>query len=61
GLTPPPEEAPLRARSVAKRRNVDQFAQAWWQWSPRWSLLAGACSTDAAFWDRPFLFFFFFG
>ena len=22
-------------------QNVDQFAQAWWQWSERWSLLAG--------------------
>ena len=29
--------------------NVDQFVQAWWQWSPRWSLLAGARHSSVRF------------
>lgn len=30
-------------------QNVDQFAQAWWQWSPRWSLLAGVRNSTVRF------------
>lgn len=29
--------------------NVDQFVQAWWQWSPRWSVLAGARHSSVRF------------
>lgn len=29
--------------------NVDQFVQAWWQWSERWSLLAGARHSSVRF------------
>jgi len=30
-------------------RNVDQFMQAWWQWSERWSLLAGVRHSTVRF------------
>lgn len=29
--------------------NVDQFAQAWWQWSPRWSALLGVRHSQVRF------------
>jgi len=29
--------------------NVDQFAQAWWQWAPRWSLLLGVRHSTVRF------------
>ncbi len=32
----------LRRDQRDRVRNVDQFAQAFWQWAPRWSLLLGA-------------------
>ncbi|MBA8683688.1 TonB-dependent receptor family protein [Stenotrophomonas tumulicola] len=32
--------------------NVDQFVQAWWQWSERWSLLAGARHSSVRFRSR---------
>ena len=32
--------------------NVDQFVQAWWQWSQRWSLLAGARHSSVRFRSR---------
>ena len=33
-------------------RNSDQFAQAWWRFAPRWSLLAGARHSKVAFDSR---------
>ncbi|KAF1013260.1 MAG: Vitamin B12 transporter BtuB [Stenotrophomonas maltophilia] len=30
-------------------QDVDQFVQAWWQWSPRWSLLLGARHSAVRF------------
>ena len=32
--------------------NVDPFAQAWWQWSPRWALLAGVRHSRVQFASR---------
>lgn len=31
----------LRRDQRDRVENLDQFAQAWWQWAPRWSLLVG--------------------
>ena len=39
----------LRRDQIDIVQNVDQFAQAWWQWSPRWSLLAGLRHSQVRF------------
>ena len=39
----------LRRDESNRVRNVDQFAQAWWQFTPRWSLLAGARHSSIQF------------
>ncbi|CAH0215114.1 TonB-dependent receptor family protein [Stenotrophomonas lactitubi] len=39
----------LRRDQIDIVQNVDQFAQAWWQWSPRWSLLAGVRHSTVRF------------
>ncbi len=39
----------LRRDQIDTVQNVDQFAQAWWQWSPRWSLLAGVRHSAVRF------------
>ena len=39
----------LRRDEDNRVRNVDGFAQAWWQFSPRWSLLAGMRHSDVEF------------
>ncbi|MEO6519402.1 MAG: TonB-dependent receptor [Pseudoxanthomonas sp.] len=39
----------LRREESNRVRNVDGFAQAWWQFTPRWSLLAGARRSDVQF------------
>ncbi|WP_313146960.1 TonB-dependent receptor [Stenotrophomonas sp.] len=39
----------LRRDQIDTVQNVDQFAQAWWQWSPRWSLLAGVRHSTVRF------------
>ncbi len=39
----------LRREESNRVRNVDGFAQAWWQFAPRWSLLAGARRSDVQF------------
>lgn len=39
----------LRRDQIDTVQNVDQFAQAWWQWSPRWSLLAGLRHSTVRF------------
>ncbi|KOQ71241.1 TonB-dependent receptor family protein [Stenotrophomonas maltophilia] len=39
----------LRRDQIDIVQNVDQFAQAWWQWSPRWSLLAGVRHSAVRF------------
>lgn len=39
----------LRRNQRDSVRNVDQFAQAWWQWSPRWALLAGVRHSSVRF------------
>ncbi|MET0808505.1 MAG: TonB-dependent receptor [Pseudoxanthomonas sp.] len=39
----------LRRDESNRVRNADGFAQAWWQFSPRWSLLAGARHSEVAF------------
>jgi iron complex outermembrane receptor protein len=42
----------LRRDEGNRVRNVDGFAQAWWQFSPRWSLLAGARHSSVDFTAR---------
>ena len=42
----------LRRDESNRVRNVDQFAQAWWEFSPRWSLLAGARHSEVRFFAR---------
>ena len=42
----------LRRNEVNRVRNRDGFAQAWWQFAPRWSLLAGARHSEVAFTAR---------
>lgn len=39
----------LRRNESNRVRNVDQFAQAWWRFAPRWSLLAGARQSEVEF------------
>jgi len=45
----------LGTRGVIRRdeansvQNVDEFAQAWWQFAPRWSVLAGVRHTEVEF------------
>ena len=39
----------LRRDQIDNVQNVDPFAQAWWQWSPRWSLLAGLRHSTVRF------------
>lgn len=39
----------LRRDEMDNVRNIDQFAQAWWQFAERWSLLAGLRHTDVRF------------
>ena len=39
----------LRRDESNRVRNFDQFAQAWWQFTPRWSLLAGARHSSIEF------------
>lgn len=39
----------LRRDQIDTVQNVDPFAQAWWQWSPRWSLLAGVRHSTVRF------------
>ncbi|WP_256776610.1 MULTISPECIES: TonB-dependent receptor [unclassified Stenotrophomonas] len=39
----------LRRNQADRVENVDQFAQAWWQWSPRWSLLLGVRHSTVRF------------
>ncbi len=42
----------LRRDQQDRVGNVDQFAQAWWQFSPRWSALAGARHSEVRFRSR---------
>lgn len=42
----------LRRDQRDQVRNVDQFAQAWWQFSPRWSALLGARHSQVRFRSR---------
>ena len=39
----------LRRNERNRVRNIDQFAQAWWRFAPRWSLLAGARQSEVEF------------
>lgn len=39
----------LRRNQRDTVQNVDQFVQAWWQWSERWSVLAGARHSAVRF------------
>jgi iron complex outermembrane receptor protein len=39
----------LRRDERNQVRSLDQYAQAWWQFAPRWSLLAGARHSHIAF------------
>ena len=39
----------LRRNERNRVRNLDQFAQAWWQFAPRWSVLAGARHSRVEF------------
>jgi iron complex outermembrane receptor protein len=39
----------LRRDQADRVENVDQFAQAWWQWAPRWSLLLGVRHSTVRF------------
>lgn len=39
----------LRRDQSDRVENVDQFAQAWWQWAPRWSLLLGMRHSTVRF------------
>jgi len=39
----------LRRDESNRVRNVDQFAQAWWRFAPRWSLLAGVRHSEVEF------------
>lgn len=39
----------LRRDESNRVHNVDQFAQAWWQFAPRWSLLAGLRHSEMSF------------
>jgi len=39
----------LRRNQSDRVENVDQFAQAWWQWAPRWSLLLGVRHSTVRF------------
>ncbi|MGH8053614.1 MAG: TonB-dependent receptor family protein [Stenotrophomonas sp.] len=39
----------LRRNQHDRVENVDQFAQAWWQFSPRWSALVGARHSQVRF------------
>lgn len=39
----------LRRNQADRVENVDQFAQAWWQWAPRWSLLLGVRHSTVRF------------
>ena len=39
----------LRRDESNRVRNFDQFAQAWWQFTPRWSVLAGARHSRVEF------------
>ena len=42
----------LRRNESNRVRNVDQFAQAWWRFAPRWSLLAGTRHSEVEFTAR---------
>ncbi|WP_312915515.1 TonB-dependent receptor [Stenotrophomonas sp.] len=42
----------LRRDQQDRVQNIDQFAQAWWQFSPRWSALLGARHSDVQFRSR---------
>lgn len=42
----------LRRDSLDDADNLDQYAQAWWQFAPRWSLLAGARHSSVRFRSR---------
>ncbi|MEO6102588.1 MAG: TonB-dependent receptor, partial [Pseudoxanthomonas sp.] len=42
----------LRREEHNEVGNVDQYAQAWWQFTPRWSLLAGARHSTVRFNSR---------
>ena len=39
----------LRRDESNRVSNADQFAQAWWQFAPRWSLIAGLRHSEVAF------------
>ncbi|MCD0244802.1 TonB-dependent receptor [Xanthomonas melonis] len=39
----------LRRNQRDRVQNVDQFAQAWWQWSARWSALLGVRHSEVRF------------
>jgi iron complex outermembrane receptor protein len=39
----------LRRDQSDRVENLDQFAQAWWQWAPRWSLLLGMRHSTVRF------------
>ncbi len=39
----------LRRDQRDRVENLDQFAQAWWQWAPRWSLLLGLRHSTVRF------------
>lgn len=42
----------LRRDQQDRVQNLDQFAQAWWQFSPRWSALLGARHSEVQFRSR---------
>ncbi len=42
----------LRRDQADRVQNLDQFAQAWWQWAPRWSLLLGVRHSAVRFRSR---------
>ena len=42
----------LRRDQNDRLQNIDQFAQAWWQFSPRWSALLGARHSEVQFRSR---------
>ncbi|WP_083491359.1 TonB-dependent receptor [Stenotrophomonas terrae] len=42
----------LRRDQQDRVQNIDQFAQAWWQFSPRWSALLGARHSQVQFRSR---------
>lgn len=42
----------LRRHESNRVRNIDEFAQAWWQFAPRWAVLAGVRHSEVEFRSR---------